>query len=236
MQVVVYPDAGSLASGAATYIGELLGSAEGPRVSLGLAGGSAPHATYAELVGQQIAWDRVDAWLADERWVPKDHHESNGRMASTTLFRHVAATLHRPRWAPWLEPADSAAHYEALLRSLHPSDHRPDLILLGMGEDGHTASLFPGREFTTTRRWYVATESPAGKARLSSTLTLLHLARRILFLVIGEGKAEVLARVLEKGDDLPARRVMEGPAEVTWLVDEAAASGLRSTELNRAQP
>ena len=65
-------------------------------------------------------------------------------MAAEALFDHVNATFHRPRWAPWLEPAESAAHYEAILRSIHPANHPPDLVLLGLGDDGHTASLFPG--------------------------------------------------------------------------------------------
>jgi 6-phosphogluconolactonase len=223
MELVVYDNAEDLAVGAAQRIADLLADGEAP-FSLGLAGGSTPTATYAALRGRATGWDRVDAWLSDERWVPPDHERSNGRMAAETLMNHVNARFHRPRWSEFMEPADSAAHYEATLRSIH-GDRRPDLILLGMGEDAHTASLFPeSRALDETTRWYIDNTIPAtGEDRLTATYPLLWRADRLMVLTAGEGKAPALRDALE-GPGNPIGRIEEGDAEVEWHVDRAAAS------------
>lgn len=225
--IEVFADAEALAEAAAERIAARLREAPGPRVSMGLAGGSSPASTYRHMRGLACRWERVDAWLSDERWVPLDHQESNGRMASEALLSHVGATFHRPRWAPWLEPDESAVYYEAVLRSLHPLDHPPDLILLGLGDDGHTASLFPNTNaLSDDRRWYVSNFIPAFDAwRLTSTFELLHQARDLFFIVSGESKSGMLARVMG-GEPLPASQAAMGPSPVTWLLDEAAASQL----------
>ncbi|MFO7292211.1 MAG: 6-phosphogluconolactonase [Acidimicrobiia bacterium] len=237
MQVIVHSDPESLAEAAADFIAGAVDSAP-DRFSLGLAGGSTPLATYRVLRGRDLDWHKVDAWMSDERWVPLDHPECNGHQAATALMDHVGARFFRPRWAPWLTPADSAAHFEATLRSLHP-DGRADLILLGMGDDGHTASLFPGTAALDApeSRWYVDNYVPKLDAhRLTATYRFLRAAHRILFLVTGEAKAPALRQVLEPADGeevLPARGVLGGDAEVIWMVDEAAASQLSSTNLVR---
>jgi len=222
--VEVFSDPAALALGAAEMIATRLQDAPGPRVSLGLAGGISPAATYRSMRGLPCRWDRVHVWLADERWVPLDHEDSNGRMAAEALFDHVNATFYRPRWAPWLEPGESAVHYEALLRSIHPIDHPPDLVLLGLGDDGHTASLFPDTEaLEADRRWFVANfVDLLDTWRLTATYPLLHKAREIFFLVEGEMKAERMAEIMN-GEPYPATLVAEGPPEVTWLLDKAAA-------------
>ena len=222
--VEVFADPAALAKGAAELITSRLQTAPGPRVSLGLAGGSSPSETYRNMRGLPCNWDRVDGWLADERWVPSTHQDSNGRMAAEALFDHVTASLHRPRWAPWLEPPESAAHYEAMLRSIHPADHPPDLVLLGLGDDGHTASLFPGTAaLNVKRRWYVANFVEAlNSFRLTATVPLLSSAREIFFLVAGEKKAERVAEIMN-GVPHPATVVNESHPMVTWLLDEAAA-------------
>ena len=222
--VEVFADPAALAMGAAELISARLNSAPGPRVSLGLAGGTSPAATYRNMRDLRCQWDRVDAWLADERWVPLDQEDSNGRLAAEALFDHVNATFHRPRWAPWLQPEESAARYEAILRSIHPADHPPDLVLLGMGDDGHTASLFPDTAaLSADRRWYVANFiDKLDTWRLTATFPFLHRARETFFLVEGAAKAERIAGIME-GAPYPASVVAEGPSEVTWLLDEAAA-------------
>jgi 6-phosphogluconolactonase len=222
--VQVFADPTALAMGAAELIAARLRDSPGPRVSLGLAGGSSPAPTYRSMRGLQCQWDRVDVWLADERWVPQNHEDSNGRMAAEALFDHVNATFHRPRWAPWLEPEESAAHYEAILRSIHPADHPPDLVLLGIGDDAHTASLFPDTAaLKAERRWFVANfVDKLDTWRLTSTYPFLHAAREIFFMVEGDHKAELVAEVLA-GVDYPATVVTQGPSAVTWLLDEAAA-------------
>lgn len=234
-EVLVFSDKESLAEAAAGRIADLLADAPRDRATLGLAGGSTPEATYRRLRLLPVEWDRVDAWLSDERWVGPDHPDSNGRMAAELLMDHVDARYLRPRWAPSLTAADSAAFYEADLRTIHP-DGRPDLILLGMGPDGHTASLFPGTGALDPppHRWFVANHVPQVDAdRLTATYKLLHRSRHVLFLVAGADKSPALRQVLEPGAEeevLPARRVMEGEAEVTWIVDEAAAADLSGTD------
>ena len=236
MQVLVHRDKPHLAAGAARRIADVVAETGAGRVSLGLAGGSTPEDAYHALRDVTVDWERVDAWLSDERWVPHDHEDSNGGMAARALMDHVPATFHRPRWAPWLTASDSAAHYEAVLRSLHP-DGRSHLILLGMGDDGHTASLFPGTAALDApeHRWYVANHVPRlDTDRLTATYPFLRAAHRVMVLVAGTAKAPALRRVLEPGGDErppPAAGVMGGEAEVTWLVDEEAAADLVSTRV-----
>ena len=222
--VEVFPDPAALAKGAAELITARLQTAPGPRVSLGLAGGSSPSETYRNMRGLRCNWERVEVWLADERWVPLNHEDSNGGMAAEALLDHVNATFHRPRWAPWLEPDESSARYEAILRSIHPTDHPPDLVLLGVGDDGHTASLFPDTAAVKAeRRWFVANfVEKLDTWRLTSTYPFLHTAREIFVLVEGETKAERVAEIMN-GEQYPATVVVEGPSQVTWLLDEAAA-------------
>lgn len=190
--------------------------------TLGLAGGSTPEDCYRYLRDLKVPWSRVDAWLSDERWVPPEHERCNGRMAAVALMDHVAARFHRPRWSEHLDPADSAAHYEALIRSLHP-DRGPDLVLLGMGEDGHTASLFPGTTaLEEEQRWIVANEVPAlGETRITATYPLLWSAAKILVLAVGASKAKAVAESM--AGKTPAGRLGEGNATVEWHVDQAAA-------------
>ena len=222
--VQVFDDPAALAMGAAELIAARLHDASGERVSLGLAGGSSPAPTYRNMRGLQCRWERVDVWLADERWVPLTHEDSNGRMAAEALFDHVNATFHRPRWAPWLEPEESAAHYEAVLRSIHPTNRPPDLVLVGLGDDGHTASLFPDTAaLKAGRRWFVANfVDKLDTWRLTATYPFLHTAREIFFMVEGEQKAERVAEIMA-GVEYPATVVAGGPPAVTWLLDEAAA-------------
>ncbi|MFP3881180.1 MAG: 6-phosphogluconolactonase [Actinomycetota bacterium] len=223
MELVIYDTAEQAAVGAAERIADLLADSS-EKFTLGLAGGSTPAATYEALRGRGTGWDRVDAWLSDERWVPHNDERSNGRMAAETLMNHVDARFHRPRWSEHIDAADSAVHYEATIRSIHENG-RPDLILLGMGADGHTASLFPGsKALEETSRLFVANTIPdSGEVRLTATYPLLWSAHRLLVMVTGEAKAPALAEAFA-GESVPIARIREGEAEVEWHVDRAAAS------------
>lgn len=200
-------------------------------MNLGLAGGSTPLSTYRSLSQLWLPWDRVDAWLTDERWVPLDHPDSNAGAAKQALFDHVPAALHPAPFDEWT-PDEAAADYETTLRQVLGSDGgegiQPDLVILGMGEDGHTASLFPDSSaLTETERLYVATWVPRHSSwRLTATVPLLQAAQRLFFLVTGEHKAEAVAAVLEDDEPLPAGVVAAGAADVTWFLDEAAAAEL----------
>lgn len=222
MELVVHETAEQACLGAAERIAGLIADA-GPRFTLGLAGGSTPRATYAALRGRATGWARVIAYMSDERWVPLDHEGCNGRMAAETLLDHVDAELVRPVWSDHMEPGDSSAFYEARLRSIH-HDHRPDLVFLGMGADGHTASLFPGSPTLRERqRWFVGTEIPAtGERRITATYPFLWSATRLLVLAVGEHKAEALRDSF--AGETPAGRLGEGDAEVEWHVDRPAAA------------
>ena len=115
MELVVYDTPDEAAAGAAERIADLIADS-GAGFTLGLAGGSTPAATYEELRGRAIGWERVDAWLSDERWVPGDDERSNGRMAAETLMDHVDARFHRPSWSEQTDPADAALHYQQVER------------------------------------------------------------------------------------------------------------------------
>ena len=225
MLVQRYDGPGDVAAAAANAVARWLTEPRGT-VTLGLAGGGTPRATYETLLGEDVPWDRVDAWLADERWVPPDSSEANVRMARAALFDSVPARLHAVPYDLG-DPAAAAAAYEATLQHIGAAP-APDVVLLGIGDDGHTASLFPGTAALAEReRSYVANWVEAkGSWRVTATLPLLWAARRVVFLVTGAAKAEALADILERDRGLPAQQVAEGAADVTWFVDEAAASRL----------
>ncbi len=232
MELSIHPDSERLAQAAASAIAEALAAAEGERSSLGLAGGSTPRATYAALRLQPVDWTRVDLWLTDERWVPWDSEDSNGRMAHESLAGPASARLLRPRWSQYLEPDESAAFYEADLRHVHGA-RTPDIVLLGLGTDGHTASLFPGTEALTAPeegRWYVGNHVPQLDTwRLTVTPAFLRATPRVMVLVSGAAKAEVLAEALEGPPGRhPIQLLAEAEGSVTFFVDEAAAARLAS--------
>ncbi len=222
MELVVHETSEATATAAAHRIADEIQAARNG-FTLGLAGGSTPAATYAELRRHTVEWGRVDAWLSDERWVPPDHQRSNGRKAAEMLMDHVEARFHRPGWSELMEPDDSAALYESAIRAvLH--DGRPDLILLGLGDDGHTASLFPGTAALGEKsRWIVANDVPQEReTRITATYPMLWSARLLMVLVVGENKARALEDSL--AGNTPAGKIGEGDAKVEWHVDTAAAS------------
>ncbi len=206
---------------------------------LGLSGGSTPHRLYARLASppfrSRIEWARVHVFWGDERCLSPDHPDSNYRVAHESLLSKVSIPpqqIHRMRGEdPDLDRA--AEVYEHELRrvfDLTPNERpRFDLILLGLGTDGHTASLFPGSPALdeTTRLTVAVHAAPPPAPRLTLTLPVLNAAARVIFLVSGEEKAEVLRRVLQGGasPDRPASliRPADGPL---WLVDRAAAAAL----------
>ncbi|HEX5695429.1 MAG TPA: 6-phosphogluconolactonase [Acidimicrobiia bacterium] len=223
MELLVQESPEAVAEAASKRVADLISSAVS-RFSLGLAGGTTPEATYRALRGRAAGWANVDAWLSDERWVAPDHERSNGRMAAATILDHVDATFHRPRVSDSMLPEDSAAFYEAQLRSIHPDGHPPDLVMLGLGEDGHTASLFPGTAALDERqRWYVANQVPQlNEERLTATFPLLWSARLLMVVVVGVGKAGAVRASFEK--TTPAGVLGDGDAEVEWYLDREAAS------------
>jgi 6-phosphogluconolactonase len=228
---------------AAVFIESAIASvADRGRFSVALSGGSTPRAVFARLAGDEtarlkVSWRQNDWWWSDERTVPPGDPDSNFRMAFESLLGHVPidpARVHRLKGE--VEPAQAASEYERELRAAFGVSAgeipRFDLVLLGLGADGHTASLFPGTPAVTEReRLVVANDVPAMRAvRLTFTLPLINRARRVAFLVSGAEKAPILARVLEgPRGALPAQLVSPDDGELVWIVDSAAARDLATT-------
>jgi 6-phosphogluconolactonase len=224
MRIIVHPTARHVAESAADLIAaDVVAGAS----NIGLAGGSTPEAAYRLLPDRAIDWSGVTFWLSDERWVPVDHPESNAGMAKRTFVDAVGAHLVLPDYHAG-HAAGAASAYETELFEIFGEGHEPGLVLLGIGADGHTASLFPGTDaLELTRSGYVANWIPEKDSwRLTATMPLLWEASHVVFLVTGEGKARVLRQILDRGVEYPAQRVAAGAKKVTWLLDAAAASAL----------
>ena len=189
---------------------------------------------------QKLDRSKVHFLLGDERSVPPTHADSNFAMANAMLFSplHIPSTqIHRIRGED--PPEAAAAHYETTLRHLTAAVPgqwpQLDLVLLGMGDDGHTASLFPGTaSLTEGTRWVVPGTSPQGtRARVTLTLGVINHASVVLFLIAGRNKAAVVRRVLEQrpGDPgpYPAALVRPETGRLLWYLDHAAASELTPT-------
>jgi 6-phosphogluconolactonase len=241
-EIVVLPDLDTLAHEAAGRFVELAREAIGSRgrFSVALSGGSTPGALYRLLAEKpyrkQIPWEQVHLFWGDERCVPPKDPDSNFRLADEALISHVpipADHVHRVlgEWAP----ADAAGAYE---RELHDyfcgPQPRFDLVLLGLGSDGHMASLCPNSpSLDETERLVVAVEAhyqdrPA--CRVTLTLPAINSARQVWFLVTGDSKAEIVQAVLMgHAGQLPAQRVQPRAGQLTWLLDSAAAGGLKTS-------
>ena len=227
--ITIHDGPAELAEAATELVVEWLATA-GP-TTLSLSGGSTPEATYERLATSGLDWDVVTPWLGDERWVPPDHPDSNAAMVRRALGPGGPRLLAPDTTLD--DPHDAAERYERLLDETLAADPdgRPGLVILGIGDDGHTASLFPGTgALGITDRRYVANQiDEEGTWRLTATFPLLWAARKVLFLVQGAGKAAIVKRILEHGIPFPAQRVSEGADDVTWLLDAAAASQLSPT-------
>ncbi len=243
-EVRVYPDAAAVAEAAAEVFAHVAvrAVAENGRFYVALAGGSTPRAVYERIADDELSgrrplpWAGIEIFFGDERCVPPAHAESNFRMAREALLDRVpipAANIHRI--AGELVPAAAAQAYAAELKRVVPPHHgglpRLDLVLLGVGQDGHTASLFPDTPALAEKfHSVVANPGPAPDAwRVTLTLPALNAAANVLFLVIGAEKAPMLRRVLRTdtaGASYPAQRVRPTAGWLRWFLDEAAASEL----------
>lgn len=243
--VEVFPTHDALLRAAAEAFTALAAAAigAGGRFVVALSGGSTPRGLYERLATAEYAprvdWSRVHVAWGDERAVPPGDGASNYRLAQEALLARVpvpAANVHRIHGED--EPAAAAAAYERTLRRLFATASGPprttagarfDLVLLGLGADGHTASLFPGSAaLAETTRW-VAAENHGKGSRVTLTRSVIQAAAEILFLVSGPAKAAVLARVLDgphQPEMLPAQAIAPSAGRLRWLVDAEAARGL----------
>ncbi len=227
----VFPSSEALADAAADAIVEIVGAALAARGSalVALAGGTTPVAAYRRVSGstraKRVDWERVDFFFGDERCVPPDDARSNFRTAHEHLLDPLGVAperVHRIRGE--LGAPAAAEAYEDELRGALAGDGRFDLVLLGLGEDGHTASLFPGAPAPGVGALAVAARAPAEpRERVTLTPAALLRSRFTLFLVEGERKARALAAALRDETSI-ARRVVPPDGASAWLVDAAAAS------------
>ena len=244
----VEPDPAALARRAAHYFVEMAGEAAeaSGRVRIAISGGSTPKAAF-QLLGDRdqpwrsrMPWDKLDLYWVDERTVGPDDSESNYRMTREALLDHVplkAEQIHRIEGE--LEPEAAAARYESELRySFRPAGAeipRFDLVELGMGDDGHTASLFPNTQgLHETSRLVIANHVPQKDAwRVTLTWPVINRARSVFFLIAGADKANVLSEVLTGPQDperLPSQLIWPVSGILTLILDRAAAALLPATD------
>jgi len=232
---LVLPDAEALARHAAEFLTTTLAATPG-RSAVALSGGSTPKRLYELLATPEfrdrLPWERVHWFWGDERFVPQDNPDSNYRMTRLAMLASVPVPPGHVHAVPvaGLDPVPAAASYEAELQrfygaaALDPGRPLFDIVLLGLGEDGHTASLFPGTAALGERHhWVAAVLGAKPEPRVSLTYPALDSARHVMFLVAGAGKRAVLDR-LAQGEDLPAGHVRP-VGTLHWLLDRAADQG-----------
>lgn len=231
---IIMPDAASLATRAAEWLAARIAAKQGS-FRLVLSGGSTPRGLYA-LLGSppwrtRIDWARVELFWGDERFVSYDNPDSNFRMARETLLSWISlppANIHSMSTDG--DPADAARRYETLLKNIYGAEtldaSRPlfDVVLLGLGNDGHTASLLPGEPVLGEReKWVDAVTHGRAEPRITLTYPAIESSVAIAFLVAGQDKAAAV-RAARAGDlSLPAAR-LHPQGEVLWFLDSAAAT------------
>ncbi len=240
-ELKVFDDPEQVARAAAGRIVELSAAAIDERgaFSIALAGGTTPRRVYELLAGEEfrdsVDWPNVHVFFGDERTVPPDHPDSNFRMANEALLSRVnipERNIHRIEGVG--DAAANASDYESEMRGLFGDDaDRPrlDLVMLGMGDDGHTASLFPETAALSERRAWVAANrvEKLGAWRVTLTAPAVNAARHVLFVVVGAGKAERLREVLGGERDparLPSQLIRPHDGTLEWFADRAAAARL----------
>ncbi|MDX2142046.1 MAG: 6-phosphogluconolactonase [Rhodospirillaceae bacterium] len=204
------------------------------RFVLGLAGGSTPRLLYQTLArpayATRLPWHAMHLLWGDERFVPQDHADSNYRMVADALIKHVPVPRANVHPIPTDgTPVDAASRYESILRNLYGSSildpARPlfDVILLGLGTDGHTASLFPGTAAMSERiAWATAVEGVTAQPRLTLTFPAIACSRTVAFIVTGADKRQIFRYVRANGSGLPATHVTSA-GQIVWYADSAAA-------------
>jgi len=239
-EIIICRDAAALArSAAGQFTARAAESiARAGRFAVALSGGSTPRAVYSLLASpefrRRIDWPRIHLFWGDERCVPPDHPDSNFRMVRETLLAEAGIppeNIHRMMGEQ--EPAAAAAAYEAALRKFFSAAERPrfDLILLGLGEDGHTASLFPGSAaLSEDKRWVAVAYVERLRAhRLTLTFPVINAAAQVTFLVSGASKHAIVKQLLGAGAeaaDFPAAKVRPVDGKLTWLITQDAAGGV----------
>lgn len=237
MSVVVAKDRDELASRAAAEFTRLANEAirERGAFTVALSGGSTPLLLYRNLRDASITWDRVFFYFGDERNVPPNEDASNFKGANKELFRPLRIREDNIfQWRTELgTPLEVADDYQQTLEKRFTNPPSFDLILLGMGADGHTASLFPRTDaLSETDRFAAANWVPQlGSWRFTLTFPVINNARNVMFLVVGADKAETVKNVVENDAGLPAGLVLPHDGKLTWYLDRASARDLKHANI-----
>ena len=237
-QVKVLPDKPAIVQ---TALDMILGKAHSAiaqrgRFTIALAGGSTPKPLYEAIAQTDLPWDQVHVFWGDERYVPADHPDSNEGMARNAWLNHVPIPAENVHPMPTGEgdPAASAdRHNQELIEffQLNPGEFPSlDVILLGMGDDGHTASLFPHTAALSVRDRLITVGNKGDHPRITFTAPFINQAACVLFLVAGADKQTALGQVFSDSADDAAypSRMIHPTGELVWLLDESAAAGLSS--------
>ncbi|MDQ3800827.1 MAG: 6-phosphogluconolactonase [Acidobacteriota bacterium] len=237
-EVKIFPDVETLNEAAAGLIAEIAAKAlqAGDKFSIALAGGSTPEALYKLLASgefkNRIDWTKTLVFFGDERCVAPDEAESNYRMASEALLSRVPLLPENVfRLRGEIEPEKAVAEYEEIIKKTLGENARFDLVLLGMGDDGHTASLFPETKALRETERLVAANfvEKLNANRLTLTFRALNAAKNVLFLATGAKKAAMIKKVLSTETiDLPASLIKPENGSCFWFLDREAASLIES--------
>ena len=239
MNLHTYKNADALSQGVAEWMSEYIRRVlmEKDRFTLALSGGSTPQKLHKVLASspfkESIDWSKIHFFWGDERAVPFDDERNNAKMAFDSLLNYVPVKkeqIHLMRTD--IEPEAAAREYEAILHEYFDGAEKTfDLVLLGMGDDGHTLSLFPGTEIihenhAWTKSFYL---TPQSMYRISLTAPVVNLSFAVAFLVTGKNKAETLRQVLNgsfQPETFPSQLIKPSKGELHWFMDEDAAAAL----------
>lgn len=238
-EVHIYPDNPAVASAFAEWLSEWIQDQGDRQLHIALSGGSTPQLLFeilAKEYADRIPWHQVHLYWGDERCVPPDHEESNFGVTQQLLLRHIdipMANVHRVRGEA--DPAEEAERYAEVIREeiSHAVDGIPvfDLIILGMGADGHTASIFPHQMklLHSNALCAVATHPETGQKRITLTGPVIKRARQIAFLVTGKSKTEKVRQIIRQEEGwkaYPAAHIDPIDGQLDWYIDHAAADEL----------
>jgi 6-phosphogluconolactonase len=232
-EVLVFKDINEIADYALTFWQKIAAKAvrDNGRFSTALSGGTTPAALFEKLSSnKELPWGKTHIFMVDERFVPYQDKNSNYRMINETLLRHVnvpAINIH-PILSTTKTPQEAAIQYEKDLDSFFGSGNSFDLVLLGIGNDGHTASLFPGMPSLDEKEHRAIAVPPSGPieaVRITITFPIINSAKKVVFMAAGSDKARVIREVLkEEKSRLPAAMVRPAKYSPVFLLDEGAAS------------
>ncbi|MEP0912880.1 6-phosphogluconolactonase [Leptolyngbya sp. GB1-A1] len=235
--IEVLPDSKALIQRSLELVLEKLQQAIAERntATIALSGGSTPKPLYEALAQQDLPWEKLQIFWGDERYVPHDHPDSNALMARQAWLDKVpipAANIH-PMPTDESDPNDAATRYDRELRQLLKLEQgqfpQIDVMLLGMGDDGHTASLFPRTNALQVCDRLVTVGNKDGQPRITLTIPVINESKAIIFVVAGENKQAALAQIFAPDPDTetyPSSLIHPEHGELWWLLDQAAGANL----------